>query len=563
MKKRDELNTVRDVVLRNLGVKTLDDINGWYRKFKAGTYRIDKLAEAVALASKFKSKKVLICGDYDCDGVTSTSILMHGLKAAGFTNVSYRIPKRFTEGFGLNRTMIDEAIANKVDLVITCDNGVAQVDPVNFAHDNDITIIILDHHEPSVNEAGESMLPNADIIIDPNAIPNSADFKGYCGAGLCYRFIREMLRGQDSSLYLGWAALGTVADVMELREENWCIVRYGLNAILKDTTSGTRALLQELGLTTVITATDVGFKIGPALNATSRLNDEGAMLSVRALLCEKQYEAFPLASALVDNNNTRKQLKVSMLKYAETAIKEHGYENETPIIVRFPESETREGLLGIIAGALCEKYARPAIVVGEHDGILKGSARSCGNFSIKKALDECQTLLERYGGHEGAAGLSLKAENFEAFCKKMQELGKAFVPEKKGETLYDLVINAADIKATINEILKYEPFGMGNAPVVFRVNDYTPIPNNGKFVSFIGDGSIAKMQSKDGNAICFDVSKETFKTGATKYTLVGTLSLNTFGGKSEPQIEVVECIPEMVENTKTELASLLESLATT
>ncbi len=560
MKKKDNLTTIKEVVMRNLGVASLDEVNAWAIKFWARKYRIDKLSEAVNFAKEFKLKKVLICGDYDVDGVTSTSILTHSLRSAGFRDVSFRIPRRFSEGFGLNRIMIDEAIANGVNLIITCDNGVAQVDPVNYAVENGIKVIIIDHHEPSVID-GKRVYPNADFIIDPNAIDDSADFKGYCGAGLSFKFACELLgKGpKEMSLYLGWAALGTVADVMELREENWCIVRYGLKALLKETTAGTKTLLQENGLTSKITATDVGFKIGPSINAASRMNDNGAEDAVKTLLCYDPDKAYPLARILVEANEERKALKKEMMIEARNQIKENELDKDAPIVLKYDKCE-HEGILGIIAGNVCEKYKRPAIILGDiGEDILRGSARSCGNFDIKAALDAIQTLLAKYGGHAGAAGLSVYKEKYVEFVKAIHKLGESFVPDPITESVYDLVITAAEAKATLMELARYEPYGNGNAPVVFKITGFTPVPKYGKLISYMGDGSIAKMSNGEFTAMFFDVEPDTFKNVANRYTLVGTLSVNTFGGREEPQIQVIDFEPEPDNKVITGFAALLQS----
>lgn len=561
MKKRDHLTTIKDVVMRNMGISSLSEANEWARKFWAQEYKIDKLTEVVKYVKRFRDKIVRVDGDYDVDGVTSTSILVHALRMAGFADVSYRIPRRFSEGFGLNRTMIDEAIRDHVSLIITCDNGVAQVDAVNYAVDNGIHVVIIDHHEPSVDESGNRVYPKADFIIDPNAIPDSADFSGYCGAGLSFRFACELLHKtpKQAGIYLGWAALATVADVMELREENWCFVRYGLKTILQETTVGTQTLIRELGLTDRITAVDVGFKIGPAINAASRMCDFGAEDAVGTLLCQNADKAYPLARRLVDANEERKAVKKAMLAEAHRQIEELGSDKQTPIVIKYDKCN-HEGVLGIVAGNLCEKYKKPAIVLGNiGDGMLRGSARSCGNFDIKASLDQIQTFLAKYGGHAGAAGLSVNIENYDAFADAIHKLGETFVPDPITESEYDLEIDVSAVKETLAELDKYEPFGNGNAPVVFKITGFTPIPSYGKVVSFMGDGSIAKVRNAELTAMFFDVTPTTFERIANRYSLIGTLSVNTFGGKEEPQIQVTDFVVEPDNKVLTGFAAMLKN----
>lgn len=415
--KRGKEKTIQEVFMRNIGVESLQEINSWVIKGRDFMYHIDNLKEAVQFALTYKNKPVRICGDYDADGVTATAILYMALVWAGFKDVAYRIPKRFSEGFGINRIMIDELLENAgPGLIITCDNGVAQAEVINYAKEKGFAVIIIDHHQPEV-KAGKPVLPEADFIIDPHAIENSADFNGYCGAGLSYRFACELLDEDRAccKVLRGLAAIGTVADVMELREENYYIVRYGLPVLCSATltSTGTYALMSALGLSANLTAHDVGFKVGPTINACSRMKDDGAKDAVEMLLFYGNYtNAIAKAEKLVEVNSLRKQAKAKTLKKAQEIIAEQCMFADCPIVLNIPDA--LEGIIGIIAGALCEKYKVPAIVTTNvAEGFLKGSGRSCGDFDMKAGLDTCSELLLRYGGHKGAAGLSLNPENID------------------------------------------------------------------------------------------------------------------------------------------------------
>jgi len=557
-RKRDGLETVFDVFMRNIGIDSLEVVNEWYKKSNALSYHIDLLSEAAELIKRFKDKTVTIVGDYDADGITSTSILVIALTRLGFSDVRYRIPKRFSEGFGISEKIVDEINSG---LVVTVDNGIAQPEIIKKAKEKGLTVIVTDHHEPLVVD-GKVILPEADIVIDPNAIEGSADFNGYCGAGIAYKLAVELLGKSDPQL-LSLAGVGTVADVMPLKEENYVFVRKALTYLINcaTTTTGMYALISSLTLTKHISAKDIGFKIGPCANAASRMNDDGAKEVVELLTFNGPFEkAIPMAERLIEINEERKTAKKEGLEAAERIISDECLYGEVPLVVNVPD--VKHGIIGILAGALCEKYKVPAIVVSDIEGALKGSARSVEGYNIKNALDKCSDTLVAYGGHEGAAGLTVG--NLENFKAKIQSLPESvdFVPESVEEAFYDLVINAKDIPSTIEELEKCGPFGEGNPEIVFKIEGFSTIPKYGVYVKTMGDGSIVKIFSKNCSAIGFGLADRLKDTKTPKrYTLYGTLSTNYFGGSVEHQIEFVDFEEEVVEKIETPLAARLKALA--
>lgn len=568
--KRGKEKTTEEVFLRNIGANSLNEINTWFKKSYAGEYRIDGIKEAVSLAKRFKEKKVRIVGDYDGDGVNATVILFLAFKWAGFKDVSYRIPKRFTEGFGINEKIIDEIDEG---LVITCDNGIAQLSSIQKAKDKGLTVIIIDHHLP-VSKDDKVILPPADVIIDPNAIEGSADFNGYCGAGLSYRFACELLNNEKKYCYklLGYAAIGTVTDVMELREENYVFVRNGLK-ILKDPryiTSGLYALISAFGLTHHLRASDIGFKIGPAINAASRMKNDGAKNAVELLIFNGSYpEAVSMAEKLVETNNARKELKKTLLKKAHNLIEEECLFGDVPLIIYIPYAkeygvDTVEGIIGIVAGSLCEEYKVPVIVFSDSlDGCIKGSARACGNYNMKQELDKCADLLLHYGGHEGAAGLSVQEENISLLKDRLMENVSGFKMENVNDTYYDLEIEASDIPDVIDELSNFEPFGQGNADIVFKVNQFSVIPRYGTYKKLIGeDNSIVKIYSNNTTAIGFDMADGMHNIEQPKILdLIGTLSNNYFRGEIEHQLEFIDFKLKETKCIETPLANRLKKMA--
>ncbi len=566
--KRDGLTTIRDVFLRNIGEESTDSINAWFTKSYANEWRIDRLKEAVELALEFKDQQVTIVGDYDADGMTSTAILYLALTRVGFTKVSRRIPKRFSEGFGINPVIIDEI---NEGLVITCDNGVAQIEAIQKAKDKGLTVIIIDHHNPVVDEEGKVMLPNADIIIDPHAIAGSADFDDYCGAGLSWRFARELgIQCGIANLYqtlIGLAAIGTVADVVELRKENYVIVRNGLK-LLTDRRYNTVGVNTLVSATCgdVVTAHDIGFKIGPVINAASRMQDDGAQEMTDLLIFNgDQQKAIYRTEKYLGLNDVRKGKKREGIEQAEKIIAEDCMYGDTPLVIYIPG--VAEGVLGIIASAVCDRYEVPAIILtdSEDAGILKGSARSCGNCNIKEELDKVNAVepdvLYKYGGHEGAAGLSVYKDKLETFRATICfNLSKTFVnTTTKG--VYDLDISSVELPTVAAELAKYEPFGQGNAPIVFRVRDFYPKPVfNGKYVRFMGDGTTVKLDSGAAEAVGFGMS-DRFKADPKHVTLYGTVSYNNFNGRTRIQVEFEDFETGLVNKVETSLSTLIKERA--
>lgn len=561
--KRGTESTIKDVFLRNIGACSLDDVNEWFKNSYANKYSIKGIDEAVELAKTFKDKQVTICGDYDSDGVTATTILLLSLRWAGFKNVTYRIPKRFSEGFGINKTMVDEIESG---LIITCDNGVAQPEVINYAKEKGLTVIVTDHHQPMVVD-GNDILPNADIIIDPNALDGQAVFNGYCGAGIAYKFACKMLDYNKTfcQKLLGLCAIGTVADVMELKEENYVFVRNGLKTLLMSTlcTSGLYALTCAFELNKHITAHDIGFKLGPAINASSRMKDDGAMDAVKLLSFDGPYpEAVAMAESFVAVNEQRKAAKKDALAIANKVIEDECLYGDIPMVLKVPGIS--EGVVGIIAGSLCEEYKVPVIVVTDsEDGSLKGSARSCGNYDIKAELDKCSDLLLRHGGHSGAAGLSLIEDNLYLLRETLINNVISFSCDSPEDIYYDLEINASEIPSMLEELKKYEPFGEGNPSPVFKVNNFSVVPRYGVYKKLIGsDLSIVKIYSKNTTAIGFDMAVKMRPISEPKcLNLIGTLSDNYFGGEIEHQIEFSDFANVEGDRLETPLAAKLRMMA--
>lgn len=540
--KRNNYSTPEEMILSNLGVSSALDLNEWFKKSYSDNYKIKGLSEAVNFAKKFVNQKVTIVGDYDVDGDTSTSILYMGLKEFGFKDVSFRIPLRFTEGFGISKSIIDEIDSG---LIITCDNGIAGIAAVKKAKEKGLSVIITDHHEPIV-ENGVTVLPDADYIIDPNAIPNSAEFAGYCGAGIAYKFICELF-GFDKRIrykYLSLAAIGTVADVMQLREENYVFVRNALKIMHNPayTTTGLAALLSVFKLENGVKADDIAFRLGPALNAASRMKDDGAKDAVNLLIFDgPMEEALPMAEKLKDVNEERKAVEAETLERALTLIAEEHRENLCPLTLYIPSAQ--EGIIGIIAGHLCEKYHVPTLVftdiVKNGSVLYKGSARSCEGYNIKNAFDRHSELFVVYGGHEGAAGMTITPENFDPLTNALNNDAHGFALPDTNKVYYDFKIREEDTPAMIATIEKYAPFGEGNPEPIFVLH-FDPVIKFGAYRKVLGTNQTTiKLFGKTIDAISFSLAKE-FESldEKTPLNIIGKVSNNYYKGRAYPQIEI-------------------------
>ena len=543
-KKKDGCNTIKEIFMRNAGLENISQANDWFKKSYSEGYRIDGLERACKILKKFKDSTVTIVGDYDADGVTSTSILYLGLKEYGFKNVKCRIPRRFSEGFGINTAIIDSI---NEGVILTCDNGIAGIEAVRRAKEKGLTVIVSDHHQPVV-EDGKTILPDADLIINPNAIENSSDFNGYCGAGIALRLIRKLLGGKDYLKYVPLAAIGTIADVMELREENYVIVRDGLkmmSAMLQDEkdTSALKALLKLSGCSGDVSASEIAFKIAPALNAFSRLEDDGAEKAVNLLVYKGDSgKASKIAQTALEKNALRKALEAEGTESVFNAIREEGIQDNCPIVTYVPGLP--EGVVGIIAAQVAEKFRKPALVFTDlpsDNSCIKGSARSYGNYDVKREFDRCPQLFVQYGGHSGAAGMTIKRSDLYTLSDILNDNSQDYDPMDADDALlYDLEVNEKNLEEAIKEKERYAPYGEGNPEPVFKITGFIPVVRQGNCKKLIGGGKGTKISGLKCDALSFKFNEKDERFNKIipggKIDLLGSISFNRFNSSITPQI---------------------------
>lgn len=534
IKKDSNIKSVKDVVLNNWGITSTDEANEWFMKSRKGNYHVNNMDKAAELILPFREKTVLICGDYDADGVMSISILTLALKQAGFRNVYYKIPHRHSEGYGLNCNMVESFYnehAEEEVCLITVDNGVTTFDPIDLAKSYGWTVVVTDHHLGIVDEEGNKILPNADVVVDPSFLQDS-DFNDYCGAGLAYKLACEIIGINDARYLLAMAAVATLADMVTLREENYVFVRDGLTYLNREYAPiGLLTLVQKNNLATVHDA-DVAFKLGPQINAPGRLMDDGAEIAVALMLADSTKAVF-LAPKLIEINEQRKAL----VNEAMEKVPEMTGGNIT--IEYIPG--INPGIAGIVAGNICNKTSRPCIILTDSESdntLITGSARSIPAINIKALFDEIAEHLNSYGGHPGAAGLSVKRDEFEMFKQRMINLVEDhhFDFTDMQTSYYDLEINACDVPNMVAELTKYAPYGIGNPRPVFKVSNF--LTQECKAVSQNG----IRLKSPLCNAIGFGLADKVAALNTDivgkQNTLYGHLGTNTFRGISTYQVEL-------------------------
>lgn len=432
---------------------------------------MDRAAELI-FEKIAEGRKIRIIGDYDIDGVNATYILFKALRNLG-AKVDYAIPNRITDGYGINIHLIEQAISEGVDTILTCDNGIAALEEIAFAKQHEMTVIVTDHHDIPYEEIGEERIYKtsfADAIINPKQLDCPYPYKELCGAAVAFQLVRALYeRGnrpaEEAFEFLENAAFATVGDVMNLTGENRILVKEGLKALQNTKNLGMRALIlqNELKMQQLNTY-HIGFVLGPCMNASGRLDT--AEYALKLLLAESETEAATLAKRLIELNNSRKALTVEQLELAFEKMEAEGMEEDRVLVVYLPECH--ESLAGIIAGRIRERYYRPVFVLTRGEEGVKGSGRSIEEYSMYEEMNRVSDLFVKFGGHPMAAGLSLKDGKVEEFRRRINE-GCTLTPEDLTEKVrIDAAMPIGYVSTEIIEQLHIlEPFGKGNAKPVF------------------------------------------------------------------------------------------------
>ena len=423
-----------------------------------------------------ENKKIRIIGDYDVDGIISVFILYTALKKCG-ANVDYEIPDRIKDGYGINENIVKVAYDEGVDTIITCDNGISAIDQIQYAKDLGLTVIVTDHHDvPFIEEDGVRtfLSSQADAIINPKQIECEYKFKSICGAGVAFKLMEALYEeiGMDKEecyKLIEFVAIATVCDVVDLIDENRIFVKNGLEMLNNSKNIGINALKKACGLEDKeITAYHLGFVIGPCLNASGRL--DSAKKGLELLLMEDDEEAKNLAQEIVDLNDARKNMTKEGVDRAINIIDSTDINNDKILVVYIPD--IHESLAGIVAGRVKEKYNKPTIILTKSEEGVKGSARSIEEYNMFEGLLACKELLDKFGGHPMAAGLSLQEDKVDELRKALNNKCELTDEDLTRKIMIDSSLPLEYLNLhLIEELNVLEPFGKGNAKPVFGVKD--------------------------------------------------------------------------------------------
>ena len=434
---------------------------------------IDILKEKI-----LEDKKIRVIGDYDIDGVNATYILLEGLERLG-ADVDSDIPDRISDGYGLNRHLVERAYEAGVDTLITCDNGIAAADEIAYGKEMGMTVIVTDHHEvPFDEQDGEKRyrIPPADAVMDPKQPDCLYPFKGLCGAAVAYKLMEALWEsmGKDSADLddlIENVAIATIGDVMDLEDENRIFVKEGLQMLRRTKNPGLKALIECPGIDkNSLNSDHIGFVLGPCINASGRLDT--AKRALELLRAGTQKEADILAGDLKALNDSRKDMTEEAVKQAEEQVETTTISKDKVLVVYLPDCH--ESLAGIVAGRIRENYYKPVFVLTDTEEGVKGSGRSIDGYHMYEELNKCKELLTKFGGHRLAAGLSLPKENVGKFREMLNKNCTLTEEEMKEKVTIDMEMPFGCVtEGLVKELELLEPFGKGNTKPVFAARDVT------------------------------------------------------------------------------------------
>lgn len=432
---------------------------------------VDKAAEIIAEGIAEK-KAMRIIGDYDIDGVNATYILLDGIRRCG-GNVDAAIPDRMKDGYGINEHLIEQALSDGKELLITCDNGIAAINEINFAKEKGMTVVVTDHHEipyRNTEQGKEFLRSNADAIVNPKQADCPYPCKGICGAVVAWKLVQVLYERMDipveeADIFIENAGFATVGDVMDLTGENRILVKLGLKALEHTKNPGMKALIAKNKLSDKpLSAYHIGFVLGPCINASGRLDT--AKRSLELLLERDEVKASALAGELVEFNESRKYMTQQETQKALEQIEKEGREKDKVLVVYLPECH--ESLAGIIAGRIREAYQRPVFVLTRGEEGVKGSGRSIEAYSMFDKMTEVAELFTKYGGHPMAAGLSMREEDIDKLREQLNQKAELSEEDMAEVVRLDAVLPMSYFTVdTIRQLSVLEPCGKSNTKPVF------------------------------------------------------------------------------------------------
>ncbi len=539
-------------LIRNRGIIGDEQIdfylNGTIANLYDGMLMKDMDRAVEILSEKIQEDKpIRVIGDYDIDGVNATYVLQEGISRLG-GNVDTDIPDRMRDGYGLNRALIDRALEDGIDTIITCDNGIAAADEIDYGRQQGLTVIVTDHHEVPYLEAGggkEYIMPRADAVVDPHRPDCEYPFKELCGTAVAYKMIEAlyevMQRDVDDIDYLMEnVAIATVGDVMDLTGENRIFVKQGLEMLKCTHNQGLKALIECTKIPVErLSAYHIGFVLGPCINASGRLDT--AKRALELLMAENRRDAMMLAEDLKALNDSRKEMTEKGVEEAVRQIEKGPLKEDKVLVIYLPGCH--ESIAGIIAGRIKEKYYRPTFVLTRGAEGVKGSGRSTPVYNMFGEMCRCRELFTKFGGHKLAAGLSLEEENVDKFRRIINELSDLSDDDLLPRVSIDMQLPFAYVtESLVEEMELLEPFGKGNTKPLFAEKNLKVI--NPRIIG--KNQNVLKFQVEDVNrnrmeAVYFGEVHECLKYMEQKQQMSFTFypSVNEYMGVKNLQITVV------------------------
>ncbi|MCB2310068.1 single-stranded-DNA-specific exonuclease RecJ [Clostridium tagluense] len=567
--KKSGVSEVLAKILINRGFNNEIDIKKFMRASLEDLYDpflmkdMEKAIELIKLAIENK-KKIVVYGDYDADGVTSTVIMYKSLKQCGAA-VEYYVPDRELEGYGINSDRIRKLSLEGFEVILTCDNGIAAMQQVKLAKELGMTVIITDHHELSFEEDSTGhrtfSIPQADAVINPKQKECNYPFKQLCGAGIALKFVQALylklgINSEAVKEFIEIAGIGTICDVVDLIDENRIIAKNALGMLTNTKNIGLKCLKEILSIEgKAIKSYHVGFQIGPCINATGRL--ESAAISVELLICEEQTRAVELAKTLYELNKKRQDMTTENVQQVIELVQHSPFKNDKVLVIY--KDTIHESIAGIVAGRVRETFNVPTIILTSGKESPKGSARSIEEYNLFEELIKCEELLLKFGGHPMAAGLSIKEENIEKLRLKLNSICKLTDEDIIPKVRIDerMPLNKINY-GIIEELELLEPYGKGNSsPLLAEKNiPVLKIDILGKSANTIKIKFLIPGTNKTIDGIFFnrveefmemlkDSYGEEYKTyldtpRGMKLDLIFSPQINEYNGYKSIQLKVIE-----------------------
>lgn len=538
LQEKYKLNRLLSTLLTNRGITEEAEITKFLNPKRSDFYApfgmpdMEKAAERILKAIKDK-EQIIIYGDYDVDGITSVTVLKSFLEERGI-QVNVYIPNRLNEGYGLNKTAMEEIAKQGNKLMITVDCGITAVDEVEYAKTFDIETIITDHHEPAEE------LPKAIAVVDAKRKDNKYECRNLAGVGVVFKLIQALsiklgLDPKEYLKYLDIVCVGTISDIVPLTDENRVIVKLGLKLVEQTKNLGLKEILQSCGYSK-INSTTISFGVAPRINACGRMGHQEEALNL--LLSKEENEVKELTQKINEYNKTRQEIEKNIYNEAVEQIEKEGLDTKNTIVVS--GKGWHHGVIGIVSSKITELYFKPSILLCEEDGECKGSGRSIPGFDLHEALMECNDTIDKFGGHAMAVGINIKKEKVEEFKEEFEKIAK----EKEVDKIIPILNLDAEIKLDdvnkemVDSLKELEPFGEANKMPIFAFRNLKI-----DSIRSLSEGKHLRLSVKDNkniiNAIGFNMGAlaDTYRIG-DRVDIAGNLEINSFNGVDSIQINI-------------------------